>query len=202
MFSPAQDMKLMSFQLQSLDEFLGEPVTQALPRSFVTRPAISCNEARCPTSSRFSGWRSGVSSRLATMTRGQPAKQFNPCSPELEKAWEVGACEYFRQNGLSVCKGGFKTQQDDNESLGDETTSTASSDPFGTQCVCFDLTDSDDESDTDSDSDCALSTVHIARAQRKPRNHSIEAAFDDERFLARCVWPEPRDFAAGASGPK
>lgn len=174
----------MSLQLQSLDDFLGEPVIQALPGSFVSRPAVLCNEARGPILSGFWGLRSGVASRLATMTRRLQSAKHPSAELENERA--------ILQKGASVRNGVFKTQQRDNDSSGDE---TASSDPFGAQCVCFDLTDSDDESDTDSDSDCTPST----RAQRQQRRHSIEAVFEDVRFLARCVWPEPWDFAAGVA---
>lgn len=177
----------MASQLQSLETFLGEPVPQVLPGSFVSRPNVSFSAARVPSSSSFSGWRSSMTSRLATMTRRlQPAKQE---SAELKKS------RASPQRGVAVRKGGFKTQEGNNESSGDE---TACSDPSSVQCVCFDLTDSDDESDPDSVSDCTLSPCAPSRQSR----HSIEAAFDDVRLLAACVKPEPWEFVAGACTPR
>lgn len=72
-----------------------------------------------------------------------------------------------------IYKVDLKGQQGDNNSSGDE---TAPSDPSGTQCVCFDFTDSDDEKGDRTPS----TDAHCEPSRR----HSIEAAFDDVRFLA------------------
>lgn len=155
----------MSCQLQSLGDFLGEPVTQVVPGSFLSRPADSFIEEKGPVLSSLSDWRSGIVSRIAAVSqRFQPAKRQ---SVELERLRAP------LQSGPEIFKVNPTGQQGDNFSSGGE---TASSEPSGAQCMCFDLTDSDDET-----GDCTPRTDGQCESTRR---HSIEAAFDNVRFLA------------------
>lgn len=155
----------MSSQLQSLDDFLGEPVTQVLPASFFRRPPASFNVERAPITSSLLGWRSSMASRLEAISQRIQFAKRQSAQLERLRAPLQSEAEIFRVDP--------KGQQGDNTSSGDE---TAPSDPSGAQCMCFDLTDSDDET-----GDC----TPRSRAQSEPnRRHSIEAAFDDVRFLA------------------
>lgn len=166
----------MSSQLESLDDFLGEPVTQVLPGSFLSRPSISFKEGEGSTSRSFPGWRSGMAFQFAAMSwRLRPSKQQRleeACRVKLRQSVELESLRAPLQIGAEMFQVEPKGQQGDNASSGDE---TAPSDPSGAQCMCFDLTDSDDETDN-----CTPST----RAHCKLARHSIEAAFDDRRFLA------------------
>lgn len=165
----------MSVPLGSLEDFLEEPLTQELPRSFMVRPAPSLNDESNAPSSRFANWRRGVATRFANirqkMQENQQRKAANK-TPELTAPLqsEVDALKSELEalrNEMRMMKGEFKSKKGSNGSSGDETIETATSDPIGSGVTASnqETTDSDDE-----------------RLERSMTRLYTQAAFGDDRF--------------------
>lgn len=145
----------MSVPLESLDDFLGETVTQELPRSFMVRPALTLNEESVQPPSKFANWRRGVATRYAiwrqkmreAQQRNAAQKSSNTSAPLQSEVDDLKSELDALRNEMRMMKGNFKVKKGSDGSSGGDTIETATSDPpgFGLPIVVPETADSDGE---------------------------------------------------------